>query len=240
MQDPPPPLSSAPSAVLTAAFFFPQVRLVSQELLFTPNDNISLDSTLSHLLVEWGQWIDHDIAQTPQSPSTAAFSSGADCSHTCSQEAPCFPIQVRSLRSKSEGKNTSFMRLVHQFVLQIPLSDPRNGTQSCMPFFRSAPSCVAGILSRRHREQLNAITSFVDASMVYGSSSSWALALRNLSSPLGSLALNSQHSDQGLAYMPSLPRVQSHLDPCGPRNATVSGGGSEHVGNNTSCFQAGE
>lgn len=113
-----------------------------------------------------------------------------------------------------------------------------------MPFFRSAPSCVAGVLSRRHREQLNAITSFVDASMVYGSSPSLALALRNLSSPLGSMALNTQHWDQELAYMPFLPRLQARLDPCGPRNsAAASGGrrdGSTSQGNATSCFQAGE
>lgn len=112
-----------------------------------------------------------------------------------------------------------------------------------MPFFRSAPSCAAAILPGRRREQLNAITSLVDASVVYGSSSSLALGLRNLSSPLGSMAVNPQHSDQDLAYMPFLPRTQSHLDPCGPRNATASGGGSrrsEPVGNSTSCFQAGE
>ncbi|XP_029697587.1 eosinophil peroxidase isoform X2 [Takifugu rubripes] len=196
----------------------PPVRLVSQEVLFTRNDNISLDSALSHLLVEWGQWIDHDIVQTPQSPSTASFRSGADCTLSCSREAPCFPIQ-------------------------IPLSDPRNGTQSCMPFFRSAPSCVAGTLSQRRREQLNAITSYVDASMVYGSSAGLALALRNRSSPLGSMALNSQHSDHDLAYMPFLPRMQAHLDPCGPRNSSLSGGSSrrsERPGNNTSCFQAGD
>ncbi|KAF7659862.1 hypothetical protein LDENG_00292170 [Lucifuga dentata] len=95
----------------------PAVRLVSQEILFTHNDNISLDSTLSHLLVEWGQWIDHDVVLTPQSPSTAAFRTGADCTHTCNQDTPCFPIQ-------------------------IPVSDPRSGIQSCMPFFRSAPSCA--------------------------------------------------------------------------------------------------
>lgn len=76
-----------------------QVRLVSQQVLFTHNDNISLDASLSHLLVEWGQWIDHDIAQTPQSPSTASFRSGADCTHSCGREAPCFPIQVRTLFS---------------------------------------------------------------------------------------------------------------------------------------------
>ena len=111
-----------------------------------------------------------------------------------------------------------------------------------MPFFRSAPSCVAGVLSHRHREQLNAITSFVDASMVYGSSASLASALRNLSSPLGSMALNSQRADQELAYMPFLPRLQAHLDPCGPRNSTGTGVSdrSKHQENTTSCFQAGE
>ncbi|KAK5867277.1 hypothetical protein PBY51_011784 [Eleginops maclovinus] len=192
----------------------PPVRLVSQEVLFTHNDNISLDSALSHLLVEWGQWIDHDVVLTPQSPSTAAFRTGADCTRTCSRDTPCFPIQ-------------------------IPLSDPRNGVQSCMPFFRSSPSCVP---SYRHREQLNAITSFVDASMVYGSSSSLASALRNSSCRLGSMTLNSQHSDQDLAYMPFLPRLQAHLDPCGPRNSSSSRVSDRSRGqeNTTSCFQAGD
>uniref|UniRef100_A0A3Q3BFB5 Eosinophil peroxidase n=1 Tax=Kryptolebias marmoratus TaxID=37003 RepID=A0A3Q3BFB5_KRYMA len=123
---------------------------------------------------------------------------------------------------------------------QIPLSDPRNGVQSCMPFFRSAPSCGAGVPPHRHREQLNAITSFVDASMVYGSSPSLASALRNHSSPLGSMALNSQHHDGELAYMPFLPRLQAHLDPCGPRNATSPGASNRSVDreNTTSCFHA--
>uniref|UniRef100_A0A673ZTY0 Eosinophil peroxidase-like n=1 Tax=Salmo trutta TaxID=8032 RepID=A0A673ZTY0_SALTR len=162
-------------------YTLPPVRLVSQDVLYTHNENISLDSSLSHLLVEWGQWIDHDFALTPQSPSTAAFRTGADCTRTCSRDTPCFPIQ-------------------------IPLSDPRTGIQSCMPFFRSAPSCVGseaftGATPHHHREQLNAITSFVDASMVYGSSSPMAAALRNLSSPLGLLALNDQASDQGLLFL---------------------------------------
>uniref|UniRef100_A0A672KEK5 Eosinophil peroxidase-like n=1 Tax=Sinocyclocheilus grahami TaxID=75366 RepID=A0A672KEK5_SINGR len=133
-----------------------------KEVLYTHNENISLDMSLSHLLVEWGQWIDHDLTLTPQSPSTAAFKTGADCTRTCSRDTPCFPIQ-------------------------IPLSDPRTGTQSCMPFFRSAPSCT---VSLGHREQLNAITAFVDANMVYGSSDGLAATLRNLSSPLGLLAEN--------------------------------------------------
>ncbi|CAL8294494.1 unnamed protein product [Boreogadus saida] len=205
-------------------FSLPPVRLVSQEVLYTHNDNISLDSTLSHLLVEWGQWIDHDLALTPQSPSTAAFRTAVDCTRSCSRDPPCFPIQ-------------------------IPSSDPRTGLQSCMPFFRSAPSCGrgplgSGPLGRGHREQLNAITSYVDASMVYGSSPGVASALRDRLSPRGALALNPQHSDHGLAYMPFLSRgPQARLDPCGPRrggNLSSSGppDGSPRRDNATSCFQA--
>uniref|UniRef100_A0A3Q2CXT9 Eosinophil peroxidase n=1 Tax=Cyprinodon variegatus TaxID=28743 RepID=A0A3Q2CXT9_CYPVA len=123
---------------------------------------------------------------------------------------------------------------------QIPSSDPRSGIQSCMPFFRSAPSCNSRVLPRSHREQLNAITSFVDASMVYGSSPSLASALRNHSSPVGSMNLNSQFWDEELPYMPFLPRVQAHLDPCGPRNSTTLGPSSRSplLENTTSCFHA--
>ncbi|KAJ8248883.1 hypothetical protein GJAV_G00228810 [Gymnothorax javanicus] len=198
-------------------FTLPPVRSVSQLVLYTQNEDITMDTSLSHLLVEWGQWLDHDLTLTPQSPSAEAFRTGADCARTCSRDAPCFPIQ-------------------------IPLTDPRSGSQSCMPFFRSAPSCFATASMLRHREQLNAITSFVDASMVYGSSASLSSGLRNLSSPLGLLACNQLHSDQGLAYMPYLPRQPSHPDPCGPcrgENCTDTETPLEQA-NLTSCFQAGD
>lgn len=111
-----------------------------------------------------------------------------------------------------------------------------------MPFFRSAPSCDNGVLPPRQREQLNAITSFVDASMVYGSSPGLASALRNQSSPLGSMALNSRYWDEELPYMPFLSRVQAHLDPCGPRNSSTAGASSRSAlrENTTSCFHAGK
>ncbi|XP_035252326.1 eosinophil peroxidase [Anguilla anguilla] len=199
-------------------FTLPPVRSVSQVVLYTQNEDISMDASLSHLLVEWGQWLDHDLTLTPQSPSTSTFRTGADCTRTCSRDTPCFPIQ-------------------------IPLTDPRSGSQSCMPFFRSAPSCVVAATPLRHREQLNAITSFVDASMVYGSSASLSAALRNLSSPLGLLALNPLHADGGLAYMPYLPRPPLHPDPCGPcrggENCTDPETPAEQA-NLTSCFQAGD
>lgn len=48
----------------------------------------------SQMLVEWGQFIDHDISFTPQS-SSAAFPAAADCLTTCENIHPCFPIEVR-------------------------------------------------------------------------------------------------------------------------------------------------
>lgn len=45
------------------------------------------DDIYSHMLVEWGQFMDHDISFTPQSSAT-------DCLTTCSNTHLCFPIQV--------------------------------------------------------------------------------------------------------------------------------------------------
>ncbi|XP_058858477.1 eosinophil peroxidase [Acipenser ruthenus] len=210
------------SEKLHHGFTLPPVRRVSHEVLYTRNENISLDESYSHMLVEWGQWIDHDLDLTPQSASTAAFHSGVDCSRSCTQRSPCFPIQ-------------------------IPEDDPRScGEVECMPFFRSAPACVGGgegqlglvgLLSGRlgPREQLNSISSFVDASVVYGSSAPLAMALRNQSSQRGLLAVNQHASDQGLAYLPYLQ--SGHQDPCSrPRNDSAD----EPASNTTSCFKAGD
>ncbi|KAG9336338.1 hypothetical protein JZ751_002685, partial [Albula glossodonta] len=212
-------------------FTLPPVRSVSQVVLYTHNEDISMDASLSHLLVEWGQWLDHDLALTPQSPSTSTFRTGADCARTCSKDMPCFPIEFFHLCTYSVPP-----------LCQIPVTDPRAGTQGCMPFFRSAPSCTVRDSALLHREQLNAITSFVDASMVYGSSESLASSLRNLSSPLGLLAHNQQNSDLGLAYMPYLPQLPFHPDPCGPcRGGNCTDPQTPTEQNNlTSCFQAGD
>ncbi|XP_069037673.1 eosinophil peroxidase [Lepisosteus oculatus] len=189
----------------------PPVRQVSQLVLHTPNEEISLDS-LTQVLVEWGQWIDHDLDLTPQSGSTADFLSGADCAHTCSQNSPCFPIKV-------------------------PLSDPRSSLEGCLPFFRSAPSCTPGgpdgvaPVTPWPREQLNAITAFVDASMVYGSAPSLAAQLRDRGSPQGLLTVNARVSDLGRPLLPFLPRPPGLPDACAPPSAPRNG---------SSCFMAGD
>ncbi|XP_053780623.1 thyroid peroxidase isoform X1 [Desmodus rotundus] len=76
----------------------PPVWEVTRQVIQVPNEAVTEDDQYSDLLVAWGQYIDHDIAFTPQSTSRAAFGGGADCQHTCERRNPCFPIQIITLR----------------------------------------------------------------------------------------------------------------------------------------------
>ncbi|XP_019737264.1 thyroid peroxidase-like isoform X2 [Hippocampus comes] len=57
------------------------------------------DDAYSHMLVEWGQYIDHDITFTPQSSGKP----GDDCLNSCKNVHPCFPIQVNCNRNKNSA-----------------------------------------------------------------------------------------------------------------------------------------
>lgn len=93
---------------------------------------------------------------------------------------------------------------------QIPPNDPRIKNQrDCIPFSRSAASCPQN--RNIIRNQINALTSFLDASMVYGSEVSLSLRLRNRTNYLGLLAVNQRFRDNGRAL---LPFDNLHDDPC--------------------------
>lgn len=68
-----------------------------------------------------------------------------------------------------------------------------------MPFVQSASACTPGTF---RREQLNAATSFIDASTVYGSDDSLARSLRNLTNQLGLMAVNQDFTDAGRELLP--------------------------------------
>lgn len=70
---------------------------------------------------------------------------------------------------------------------------------TCMPFVQSASACTPGSF---RREQLNAATSFIDASTVYGSDDPLARSLRNLTNQLGLMAVNQDFMDAGLGLLP--------------------------------------
>ncbi|KAM4699533.1 eosinophil peroxidase-like [Discoglossus pictus] len=156
-------------------FRLPLARLVSNEVVRFPTENITLDQDRSLAFMQWGQFTDHDLDLGPETPARTTFLEGLDCDHSCVQEEPCFP-------------------------LGIPPNDPRIRNQSdCIPLFRSAPVCTPG---SPVREQMNILTSFIDGSQVYGSD--WALGakLRNNSNQFGLMAINQNFTDNGLPYLP--------------------------------------
>lgn len=73
-------------------FFCQQPRKVSREIIRSSCK--WKDDDYSQLLVDWGQYIDHDITFTPQSISKSAFWTDTDCYQTCDNVHPCFPIKV--------------------------------------------------------------------------------------------------------------------------------------------------
>ncbi|XP_036053080.1 eosinophil peroxidase [Onychomys torridus] len=173
-------------------FFLPLVRAVSNQIVRFPSRKLTSDRGRSLMFMQWGQFIDHDLDFSPESPARVAFTAGVDCEKTCAQLPPCFPIK-------------------------IPPNDPRIKNQrDCIPFFRSAPACPQN--KNKVRNQINALTSFVDASMVYGSEVSLALRLRNRTNYWGLLATNQRFQDNGRALMPF---DNLHEDPCLLTNRSV-------------------
>ncbi|XP_071327314.1 thyroid peroxidase [Trachinotus anak] len=164
----------------------------------------SRDDIYSQLLVEWGQYADHDITFTPQSTSRAASVTFTDCLNTCENVHPCFPIKTHDMLSTAQG---------------------------CMPFHRSASvcfvNCVSDIGQALQRQQMNAISSFIDASVVYGHTPKMESFLRDLSGHNGKLAVNKQFKDpKGRPYLPFIGSLPSEClqDPQGERVECFSAG----------------
>ncbi|KAK1894001.1 Thyroid peroxidase [Dissostichus eleginoides] len=145
------------------------------------------DDVYSHMLVEWGQYISHDMTMTPQIKGGAGLWSDVDCLKTCQNVHPCFPIET---------------------------GDSIKAARGCMPFFRSNAACAihrgSDIRQALQRQQMNGITSFIDASTVYGHSPRLQSSLRDLSGLDGKLAVNDQFRDHtGRTYPPSVANLPS-------------------------------
>ncbi len=139
----------------------PSARDISRNVIATKQ--VTGDENFTLMLMQVGQFLDHDLDLALGSPSDIVFNSSdsstlSSCANTCANEAPCFPIPV-------------------------PDDDPRIGGQ-CIPFTRSSAVCGTGASSLLvgnsgiHREQINGITSYIDGSMIYGSIDTTALKLR--------------------------------------------------------------
>ena len=126
----------------------PSSRLV----VSTIHQSVPIDDPVhSHMLMQFGQFLDHDFAVTPEFPD-------ANCDEDeCSFSEECLPIRVSS----------------NDPVFGAGPNDP----ERCLFFARSLPVCDrTGEIGVRN--VFNDITSYIDASMVYGSEPARARFLR--------------------------------------------------------------
>ena len=144
----------------------PNARLVSRTLV--ASSRVQLDPDLSQMVMQWGQvsedwsvrghvtrcspligpqFLDHDLDHSMEAVSRETFRTGLTCGASCAAEPPCLPIA-------------------------LPEDDPRRrGGGECMEFTRSSAGCGSGATSvffssLLQREQVNRLTSFIDASQV--------------------------------------------------------------------------
>nr|XP_045591926.1 peroxidase-like [Procambarus clarkii] len=136
----------------------PSARLVSTSIAGDV-DNPSPDYTLS--LMQWGQFIDHDLVQTPI--NRLGNMSGIQC---CS----------------NNGRNVVSPPLLHPACLpiEVPANDPFFGESGrrCMNFVRSMFAPRANPCNLGYAEQMNQVTHHLDGSQIYGSSAQEQQQLR--------------------------------------------------------------
>uniref|UniRef100_A0A914NCH4 Ig-like domain-containing protein n=1 Tax=Meloidogyne incognita TaxID=6306 RepID=A0A914NCH4_MELIC len=164
----------------------PNPRTVSVELIGA--ENISPHPYYSAMLMQWGQFLDHDLDFTATALSRQTYVGGARCNRTCDNIAPCFNIPLPS--------NDYRLQAIANSSDKLP----------CIEFERSAAICGSGETSPifqqiTYREQANIITSYLDGSQVYGSTEVDALDLRDLFSDHGLLRFDIVSSAQK-PYLP--------------------------------------
>jgi peroxidase len=128
----------------------PSARLVSINIVPDVDAPSELDT---HNVMQWGQFVDHDITHTPLFRLSGKGEAGIQCCET-------------------DGTGPYNKLYLHPecFPIEIPENDPffmQHG-QRCMHFVRSMPGPQLGC-SFGYGEQLNQITALHDGSNVYGS-----------------------------------------------------------------------
>ncbi|XP_024082908.1 peroxidasin homolog, partial [Cimex lectularius] len=173
-------------------YSLPLARSVSLALIKT--ENTSQDDEITHMVMQWGQFLDHDLDHAI--PSTTAESwDGVNCKKSCSFSPPCFPMEMMA-------------------------DDPRPKKRRCMDFIRSSAICGSGVTSVffnkiQPREQINQLTAFIDGSQVYGFHLNRSILLRDYSQDLGLLrvGIDPPVKDKGLLPQAGDNEVDCRRDP---------------------------
>lgn len=118
------------------------------------------DARASVMLMQWGQFVDHDLSLAATTPMLTPQGTSIDCCN-------------RKLLLDPKFKHPACISIL------LPDNDPfySKFNVGCMNLVRSAPSPPIGCRLRA-REQLNQLTHFIDGSMIYGNDEQQALGLR--------------------------------------------------------------
>ncbi|XP_078362045.1 peroxidasin homolog [Oculina patagonica] len=147
----------------------PNARKVS----FKVFRNLNRTADFTHLVMTWGQFLDHDLTLTELTPLGEGVSCGTNT-------GPCLDV----------NDNPDCISIPIQ-----PANELRgNPAATCIPFSRS--------LRDENGEQLNELTAYIDASQVYGSDLETADSLRNLDANLGLLSVEPFINSGGQPILP--------------------------------------
>lgn len=155
---------------------YPSARLISSTVVL---DRLGDDPNLTHLVMQWGQFLDHDLDLVVEVSPEEAQCDTANC--TCTDV--CFPIRVP------------------QDDEAFGVDEPRQG--ECLPFARTVPACE--LEDFEARDQLNELTHYIDGSMIYGSTDERAKFLREFKD--GRLKVGDAFPTDG--GNPSLPEISA-------------------------------
>ena len=166
----------------------PSARLVSINIVPDINNPSDLDT---HNVMQWGQFIDHDVTNTPLFRLSNNDSSGVQC---CTEDG-AEPVSVIVYHPQC-------------LPIDIPSNDPffKKHKQRCMNFVRSLPGPQEGC-TFGYAEQMNQISHFHDSSNVYGSDEDEATDLRELRGGLMKTYRSSKSAGKDL-----LPQQEGKLE----------------------------
>lgn len=179
----------------------PSTRLITT--IVTMNESVS-NNDASLLTMQWGQFLDHDFSR-----AQAARNSTGGTISCC-----------------DGGRFGNVTANPHPECLHIPIpnNDPVYSNANCINMVRNTFGLYLNGSTPRSREQISAMTSWIDGSMIYGSSNATAQSLRDLNSTKGLMKVSIQ---KGKVLLPI-------INTCCPDDPTNT------CSDATSCFTGGD